>query len=87
MVWWMTALFVSHYLNVVGALQVAGGVLLFTGRWVPLGLTLLRGASRFHGHRNPNRIRNAVVNRRSISPASIFCRFLVAISDRSASCS
>jgi hypothetical protein len=44
-----------------------------------------RGASRFHAHRNPNRIRHAVVNRRSISPASIFCRFLVAISDRAAS--
>ena len=37
----MTALFVSHYLNVVGALQVVGGLLLFTGRWVPLGLTLV----------------------------------------------
>src|SRR6202521_5852698 len=37
----MTALFVSHYLYVVGALQVAGGLLLFTGRWVPLGLTLV----------------------------------------------
>ena len=37
----MTALFASHYLYVVGALQVAGGLLLFTGRWTPLGLTLL----------------------------------------------
>jgi uncharacterized membrane protein YphA (DoxX/SURF4 family) len=37
----MTALFVSHYLYVVGALQVAGGVLLLTGRRVALGLTLL----------------------------------------------
>src|SRR6202051_176068 len=37
----MTALFVSHYLYVVGALQVVGGLLLFTGRWVPLGLTLV----------------------------------------------
>ena len=37
----MTALFVSHYLYVVGALQVMGGLLLFTGRWVPLGLTLV----------------------------------------------
>src|SRR4029077_17295353 len=37
----MTALFVSHYVYVVGALQVVGGLLLFTGRWVPLGLTLL----------------------------------------------
>ncbi len=37
----MTALFVSHYLYVVGALQVVGGLLLFTGRWVPLGLALV----------------------------------------------
>jgi hypothetical protein len=37
----MTTLFVSHYLYVVGALQVAGGLLLLTGRWLPLGLTLL----------------------------------------------
>src|SRR6266404_3280130 len=37
----MTALFVSHYLYVVGALQVVGGLVLFTGRWVPLGLTLV----------------------------------------------
>ena len=37
----MTALFVSHYLYIVGALQVAGGLLLLTGRWAPLGLTLL----------------------------------------------
>jgi putative oxidoreductase len=37
----MMALFVSHYLYVVGALQVAGGVLLLIGHKVPLGLTLL----------------------------------------------
>src|SRR5882762_4003466 len=37
----MTAMFLSHYLYVVGALQVAGGVLLLIGRKVPLGLTLL----------------------------------------------
>lgn len=37
----MTALFLSHYLYVVGALQVAGGLILLSGRWVPLGLTLL----------------------------------------------
>src|SRR6059036_644337 len=37
----MTALFVSHYLYVVGALQVVGGLALLTGRWAPLGLTLL----------------------------------------------
>jgi hypothetical protein len=37
----MTALFLSHYLYVVGALQVVGGLLLFTGRWTPLGLALV----------------------------------------------
>ena len=37
----MTALFVSHHLYVIGALQVAGGLLLLTGRWAPLGLTFL----------------------------------------------
>ena len=37
----MTALFVSHYLYIVGALQVVGGLLLFTGRWTPLGLTVV----------------------------------------------
>ena len=37
----MTALFISHFLYVVGALEVAGGLLLLTGRWAPLGLTLL----------------------------------------------
>src|SRR5258707_12355788 len=37
----MTALFTSHYLYVVGALQVVGGLILLSGRWVPLGLTLL----------------------------------------------
>ena len=37
----MTALFLSHYLYVVGALQVVGGGLLLIGRKVPLGLTLL----------------------------------------------
>ena len=36
-----TALFVSHFLYVVGALQVVGGLLLFSGRWTPLGLTLV----------------------------------------------
>lgn len=37
----MTALFVSHYVNVVGALQVIGGLILLSGHRVPLGLTLL----------------------------------------------
>src|SRR5213594_4018632 len=35
------ALMQSHYLYVVGLLQVAGGLLLLIGRYVPLGLTLL----------------------------------------------
>jgi len=35
------ALAESHYIVVVAALQVAGGVLLLVGRYVPLGLTLL----------------------------------------------
>src|SRR5258706_3947633 len=37
----MTVLFLSHYLYVVCALQVAGGALLFTGRSTPLGLSLV----------------------------------------------
>jgi hypothetical protein len=31
----------SHYVYVVGLLQVTGGLLLLIGRYVPLGLTLL----------------------------------------------
>jgi uncharacterized membrane protein YphA (DoxX/SURF4 family) len=31
----------SHYMYVVGVLQVLGGLLLLTGRFAPLGLTLL----------------------------------------------
>src|ERR1700761_5031238 len=37
----MTALYLSHYLYVIGAVQVVGGLILLIGRWVPLGLTLL----------------------------------------------
>jgi len=37
----MMALFMSHYVYAVGALQVAGGVILLSGRFIPLGLTLL----------------------------------------------
>jgi putative oxidoreductase len=37
----MMALFMSHYFLVVGALEVAGGALLLTGRYLPLGLALL----------------------------------------------
>lgn len=35
------ALFVSHYLAVVFAVQLAGGVLLLANRYVPLALTVL----------------------------------------------
>ena len=35
------ALMESHYVYVIGFLQVAGGFLLLIGRYVPLGLTLL----------------------------------------------
>ena len=35
------ALMESHYMYVVGFLQVAGGLLLLIGRYVPLGLMLL----------------------------------------------
>lgn len=35
------ALYVSHYIYVVGALQIAGGALFLIGRFVPLGLMLL----------------------------------------------
>jgi len=35
------ALMESHYMYVVGLLQVMGGLLLLIGRYVPLGLTLL----------------------------------------------
>jgi uncharacterized membrane protein YphA (DoxX/SURF4 family) len=35
------ALMQSHYMYVIGFLQVAGGFLILIGRFVPLGLTLL----------------------------------------------
>lgn len=37
----MTALFTSHYVYVVGALQVVGGLLLLSDRSAPLALALL----------------------------------------------
>jgi uncharacterized membrane protein YphA (DoxX/SURF4 family) len=37
----MTSLFTSHYVYVVGALQVVGGLLLLNGRSAPLALALL----------------------------------------------
>ena len=35
------ALFVSGYIYAIAALQVVGGLLLLSGRFIPLGLTLL----------------------------------------------
>ncbi|MDQ1639167.1 MAG: putative oxidoreductase [Pyrinomonadaceae bacterium] len=35
------ALFMSHYIWVIAALQIAGGALLLVNRFVPLGLVLL----------------------------------------------
>jgi uncharacterized membrane protein YphA (DoxX/SURF4 family) len=37
----MTAMFSTGYLYVVGACQVIGGLILLSGRFTPLGLTLL----------------------------------------------
>ncbi len=37
----MTAMFTTHYVYVVAFCQVAGGLILLSGRFVPLGLTLL----------------------------------------------
>src|SRR6202790_5875321 len=37
----MGALFVSHYLTLIFALQVIGGVLLLANRYVPLALAIL----------------------------------------------
>lgn len=37
----ITALFQSHYVLVVSAFQVAGGLLLLVNRYVPLALTIL----------------------------------------------
>ena len=37
----MGAMFASHYIYVVAAFEVVGGLLLLTGRYAPLGLTLV----------------------------------------------
>jgi putative oxidoreductase len=37
----LNALFVSKYVYAIAAFQIAGGLLLLIGRYVPLGLTLL----------------------------------------------
>jgi uncharacterized membrane protein YphA (DoxX/SURF4 family) len=38
---WMKPMMESGYIRVVGGFQVAGGLILLLGRFVPLGLTLL----------------------------------------------
>lgn len=35
------ALFLSHYFYVISALQIAGGLILLIGKYIPFGLTLL----------------------------------------------
>ena len=37
----ITAMYETHYLYVVAGCQVAGGLILLVGRFIPLGLTLL----------------------------------------------
>ena len=37
----MTVMFVTHYIAIVGFFQVLGGLLLLINRFVPLGLTIL----------------------------------------------
>ena len=59
------ALFVSHYFYAVGALQLVGGLLCLSGRFVPLGLTLLGpvivNILLFHILLNPARLPLAIV--------------------------
>src|SRR5712692_6283829 len=59
------ALFQSHYVLVVSALQVAGGVLLLVNRYVPLGLVLLGpvivNIILYHAVLNPTGIALAIV--------------------------
>jgi uncharacterized membrane protein YphA (DoxX/SURF4 family) len=38
---YLGALFVSHYLYVIAAFQIIGGLLLLIGRYIPLGLVIL----------------------------------------------
>jgi putative oxidoreductase len=37
----MGAMFETHYIHIIAAFQVLGGLILLIGRYVPLGLTLL----------------------------------------------
>ena len=59
------ALMQSHYMYVVGALQVIGGLLLLIGRFVPLGLTLLgpviANILLFHLFLNPSGLPIAII--------------------------
>ena len=61
----MGALFLSHYYWVVAALQIAGGALLLSNRFVPLGLVLLGpvivNIICYHVFLNPNGAPLAVV--------------------------
>src|ERR1700744_1229526 len=64
----MTALFMSHYVYAVGALQVVGGLILLSGRLIPLGLMLLGPV-----------IVNIVLFHALMAPAGLPMAFLVSV--------
>jgi len=59
------AMFVSHYLNVVFALQIVGGTLLLANRFVPAALTILApllvNIALFHAFLSPTGYAPAVI--------------------------
>ena len=61
----LDVLFVTHYLYAIAALEVIGGLLLLTGRYGPLGLTLLGpiivNILAFHIFMNPSGLPIAIV--------------------------
>ena len=61
----LNAMFVTHYLYVIAALEVIGGLLLLSGRYGPLGLTILGpvivNILAFHTFMNPSGLPIAVV--------------------------
>ena len=61
----LNAMFVTHYLYVIAALEVIGGLLLLSGRYGPLGLTILGqvivNILAFHTFMNPSGLPIALV--------------------------
>src|SRR5438046_1166535 len=77
----LTVLFVSHFVYVVGAAQVIGGVLLLVSRYVPLALTILGPvivsilASRLPRTCWPLQIGQASRHRKTpLIPKDLYCR-------------